>query len=344
MSEAGVLALIPARSGSRGIPDKNIRDFCGKPLLAHTIEQARACPLVDRVIVSTDSKRYAEIARGWGAETPFLRPAEISRGESTDLECFQHALGWLAQHERRIPALCVHLRPTNPNRTAADITRAITVLREHPEWDSLRSVVPAPASPFKMWLAREDGTIFPAATCDLNEAHSLPRQLLPPAYLTNGSVDVIRSRTIIGKGSIAGDCVGAFVMTESHDIDSEAQFERAAVAFRRGDGLPTRKTFCIDIDGVVATQVPDGDYAKAEPISHRIDIINLLHDRGNRIVLFTARGAVTRLDWEDTTRRQLDSWGLLYDELCFGKPPADFYIDDRMLRLEEFDGMLDLER
>jgi N-acylneuraminate cytidylyltransferase len=229
-----VLALIPARSQSKGIPDKNIRDFCGKPLLAHAIEQARACSLVGRVIVSTDSERYAEIARRCGAETPFLRPAEISRDESTDLECFQHALDWLVRHEGCVPELCAHLRPTHPNRTPEQIAQAINLLRAHPEWDSVRSVAPAPESPFKMWFPRSDGTITPAVQSELKDAHSLPRQILPPAFLSNGSVDVIRSRTILEKHSMAGDLVGALVMLESHDIDTPEQMERAALAFRQG--------------------------------------------------------------------------------------------------------------
>lgn len=228
-----VLALIPARSQSKGIPDKNVRDFCGKPLLAHTIEQARACPLIGRVIVSTDSERYAEIARTYGADTPFLRPAEISRDESTDLECFEHALGWLARHEGRVPELCVHLRPTHPIRPPGVIAQAVDLLRQHPDWDSVRSVFLAPDSPFKMWLARGDGTIEPVATCEIPDAHSLPRQTIPPAYLSNGSVDVVRSRTILEKHSMAGDRVGALMMAESYDIDTPEQMERAAAAFAR---------------------------------------------------------------------------------------------------------------
>ena len=341
--EGGVLALIPARSGSRAIPDKNIRDFHGKPLLAHSIEQARACPLIDRVIVSTDSERYAEIARRFGAETPFLRPAGISGDGSTDLECFQHALRWLTGHEGAVPAICVHLRPTHPNRTPEQIAQAIMLLQSHPDWDSLRSVTPAPEPPFKMWFPRGDGTIEPAATCALKEAHSLPRQLLPQAYVTNGNVDVIRSRTILEKGMIAGDRVGAFVMKESHDIDTQEQFHRAEAAFQLRGGAPTGKTFCVDIDGVIATILPGGDYAQAEPLGKRIEIINRLRERGNRIVLFTGRDSRTGIDWRETTRRQLDAWGLGYDELRFGKPAADYYIDDRMLSLAELDAFFDAD-
>jgi len=230
---ADAIAIVPARSRSKGIPDKNIRDFCGKPLLAHAIEQATACSRIARVIVSTDSAHYAEIARRWGAEAPFLRPAEISGDQSTDLECFRHVLDWLAHHDGRVPAICAHIRPTYPVRTSAQIQQAIDLLDANPRWDSVRSVTPAAESPFKMWRAGPGGTIVPVATCELRDAHSLPRQLLPQAYLANGCVDVVRSRTVLELDSMAGDCVGALVMAESYDIDTPDELERAAAAFAR---------------------------------------------------------------------------------------------------------------
>lgn len=330
-----VLALIPARSGSKSIPHKNIREFSGKPLLAHSIEQARACPAVSRVIVSTDSEEYARIARSYGAETPFLRPAAISGDTATDLEVFQHALGWLSEHEGRVPGMCVHLRPTHPNRTPEDIERAVRLLGDHPEWDSVRSVVPAPEPPFKMWFLRDDGLLEPVVTTDIPEAHSRPRQTLPPAYLQNASIDVIRSRTILEQHSIAGRRIGAMLMEQFHDIDTPDQFQTAEAAFRWQGGLPTGKTFVVDIDGVLAAIVPGNDYAQATPLHENIARVNRLHAAGNRIVLFTARGSATGLDWRATTERQMREWGVHHHELRFGKPAADFYVDDRMLSLSE---------
>jgi CMP-N,N'-diacetyllegionaminic acid synthase len=128
MTKKQVLALIPARSGSKGIPDKNIATFGGKPMLAHSIEHALQAPSVTRTVVSTDSEVYANIARQWGAECPFLRPAEISGDLSTDLEAIQHALKWLDEHEGYRPQICVHLRPTYPRRRVEDIERCIARL------------------------------------------------------------------------------------------------------------------------------------------------------------------------------------------------------------------------
>lgn len=330
-----VLALIPARSGSKSIPHKNVREFAGKPLMVHSIEQARGCPQVGRVLVSTDSGEYAAIARQHGAETPFLRPMEISGDAATDLEAFQHALRWLAGQEGRVPGLVVHLRPTHPNRTSTQIAEAIQLLQTHPEWDSVRSVVAAPETPFKMWFHRPDGSLEPVIKTDITEAHSRPRQTLPPTFLQNACIDVIRSRTILEKNSIAGERIGAYVMQVLHDIDTPEQMAAAEAAFRWAQGLPSGKTFVFDIDGVIASIVLGNDYALAKPLIGNIARLRRLHARGNKIVLFTARGYVTRIDWSETTRRQMQEWGVPHHELHYGKPAADFYIDDKMLSLAD---------
>jgi CMP-N-acetylneuraminic acid synthetase len=111
-----VLALIPARGGSKGIPRKNIRDFSGYPLIAWSIAAAKQSELVTRVIVSTDDEEIAAVARAWGAETPFLRPAEFAEDKTTDLPVFVHALAWLAENENYRPDVVVQLRPTSPIR------------------------------------------------------------------------------------------------------------------------------------------------------------------------------------------------------------------------------------
>lgn len=303
--------------------------------MAHSIEQARQCSLVGRVIVSTDSEEYATIARAHGAETPFLRPSDIAGDTSTDLEAFQHALHWLAVKEGEVPELVVHLRPTHPNRTPGQIGEAIRLLQSNPKWDSVRSVVPAPETPFKMWFRREDGLLESVIKTDIPEAHSRPRQTLPDTYLQNACIDVIRTRTILERGSIAGSNIGAYVMDVLHDIDTPAQLAAAESAFRWAQGLPKGKTFVIDIDGVIASITPGNDYKQAGPLRENIARINRLFDAGNRIVLLTARGYVTKIDWAETTRRQLAEWGVRHHELHFGKPAADFYVDDKMISLAE---------
>ncbi len=333
-----ILALVPARSQSKRIPSRNLREIGGKPLMARAIEQARACPLIDRVIVSTDSARYADIARSFRAEVPFLRPAEISGDQSTELECFRHALLWLAENEGRVPEVIVHVRPTYPNRTRHQIEDAILLLLDHPDWDSVRSVAPAPVSPYRMWFARPDGSMEPVVLDGaMHRARGEPTGTLPPTYVGNGCVDVIRARTILEKHSMAGDRVGALVMNENREIESMEDFRAAAMMDRFGDRIPNDLTFCFDIDGVIATTVPDDNYTSARPIRERIAIINRLHDLGNHIVVFTGRGSSTGLNWRELTRLQLDEWGVKYHELRFGKPVADYYVDDRGLGVDELE-------
>lgn len=222
-----VLALIPARSGSKSIPDKNIRPLTGKPLMAWSIAHALSAKAVTRTIISTDSPEYAAIARQYGAEAPFLRPPEISGDMATDLEAFQHALNWLKENEGYLPDVCVHLRPTHPVRNPADIDRMVGILAGNPELDSVRSVAPAPETPFKMWFREPTGLLRPVVECDVPEAYNQPRQRLPQTYLQNASIDVVRARVILEQNSMTGRRIFGYVMDANYDIDEEAQLERA---------------------------------------------------------------------------------------------------------------------
>ncbi len=228
------LALIPARSGSKSLPHKNVRDFAGKPLLAHSIEQALAAHAVDRVIVSTDSAEYAAIARNYGAETPFLRPAELATDDATDLVVFRHALDWLREHEGWEPDIVVHLRPTYPRREPADIDRVVELLAGDPGLDSVRSVAPAAETPFKMWTRDADGRLRPVADLG-NEAYNQPRQRLPVAYLQNACLDAVRARVIIDQASMTGRRIHGYLMDENFDIDTAADFQRARDACLQTD-------------------------------------------------------------------------------------------------------------
>jgi len=328
----GVLAVIPARSGSKSIPHKNIRRFHGLPLLAHSVIDARESALITRVIVSTDSDEYARVGREFGAETPFLRPAEISGDLSTDLEVFVHALEWIEREEGYRPALCVHLRPTYPLRKVADIDAMIQILLDNPHLDSARSVVPAPDTPFKMWFRDASGALQPAVPGPIPDAHNLPRQALPPVFLQNACIDVVRSRVILERRSMTGDRVYGYLMNENFDIDTEHDFQTADAVVAFGQTKrPARRTLCIDIDGVLATIVPPNRYHDAEPLHDAIASVNELFDAGHEIVLFTARGSATGIDWHDLTERQMREWGVRYHRLVFGKPAADYYVDDRAL-------------
>ncbi len=216
-----VLALIPARGGSKGIPRKNLIAVNGRPLIAYSIDQAKASRHIGRVIVSTDDEEIAEVAARHGAEVPFRRPAEFAQDLSPDIDAFRHALQWLERHEQYRPELVVHLRPTGPVRRVRLIDAAIGEILRHPDADSLRSVAWPAQTPYKMWRIAADGYLEPLVRLkDVAEPYSMPRQMLPEVFWQNGYVDVIRSRTILEQGSMAGRRVVPFVVNEpNYEID-----------------------------------------------------------------------------------------------------------------------------
>jgi len=215
-----ILALIPARGGSKGVPRKNILSMLGRPLIAWSIHHAQKSKHVTRIIVSTDDEEIAQVATEWGAEVPFIRPPDLAQDLSTDIEVFQHALQWLKDTEGYNPDLVVHLRPTGPARRIAKVDEAIEVMLAHPAADSLRSVSLATQTPFKMWFL-DDEFMHPVASLEgVKDSHSLPRQMLPKAYWQNGYVDITRPHTVLEKKSMVGDNPLPYVVDEIvHDVD-----------------------------------------------------------------------------------------------------------------------------
>jgi N-acylneuraminate cytidylyltransferase len=223
-----VLAVIPARGGSKGIPKKNIKPILGKPLLAWSISAAQASRYIDRTIVSTDSEEIAEVARRWGAEAPFLRPPQFARDDTPDLPVFAHCLAWLEEQEGYEPDLIAHLRPTGPLRTGREIDEAIELLVSHPEADSVRSVQQPSKPPFKMWRPQGDYIVPFAALGGIKDSHTMPRQLLPVVYETTADIGVCRTKTILEKKSVIGDVVLPYLLKRpTADIDQEIDFEIA---------------------------------------------------------------------------------------------------------------------
>lgn len=333
-----ILAIIPARSGSKSIPHKNITSILGKPLIAYSIEHALNSRLINRVIVSTDSQYYADVAKKHGAEVPFLRPTAIADDNSLDIEFFYHALNWLQENENYIPDICVQLRPTHPVRDPKDIDNMINLLLDDPKADSVRSIVENKSfTPYKMW--RFDGErLIPLLSLEnIKEPYNSPRQILPKTYLQNASIDVIRTSCILNKNSLSGDYVLGYVMNGDFDIDYVEDLEKVQNYFAKqglvGSKIKNKK-ICFDIDGVLASLTPGNDYSKAMPIQNNIDILNELYPH-NHIVLFTARGSETGIDWKEVTQNQMNAWGVKYHELRFGKPGADMFIDDRAVNIND---------
>lgn len=229
-----ILAFIPARSGSKRIPKKNIILLRGKPLIAYTIEAAKRSKYINRIVVSTDSKEIADIAKKFDAEVPFLRPSNISKADSTEMEFFSHALDWFIENEDYIPDLIVLLYPTSPFRKAESIDKAIEEMLKNPEADSLRSIRLCSEHPYKMWII-EDGYLKPFVKTEDPNIHTLSYHLFPKVYIQNANIYITKPSTIKNKKSPTGDIIIPFVMDEleSIDINNPLDFQLAEIVMIR---------------------------------------------------------------------------------------------------------------
>lgn len=234
-----ILAVIPARGGSKGIPRKNIKLLAGKPLIAWTIDEAKKSKHLTRVIVSTDDEEIADVAREHGAEVPFLRPKDISGDLATDVEFLQHALDHFRETEGYIPEIILRLPPTSPLRTVEDIDRGIEALLNDPDADASRPIMEAPKHPYKMWKLSEDGKylepFLDKSFTGFDEPHNLPRQLFPKVHIHTGAMDVVRRKTIEEQKSTSGSKLAHFFMDplNSINIDHPIDFEIADILMQR---------------------------------------------------------------------------------------------------------------
>ena len=217
-----VLAIIPARGGSKGIPRKNLVPVAGKPLVVHSIEHALAARCVERVIVSTDDPEIADVARAAGAEVPFLRPAELAGDTVLDHPVFVHVLERLARDEGYAPQLVLHLRPTAPRRLPGWIDAACALLRDDPRADSVRSVSPPTQHPYRMFRLDAEGYLDPLFKHEHPAPYLLRRQDLPAMWYYNCVIDVTRPRTILEKGSMTGDRIRPYAMNAEDVVDVDS--------------------------------------------------------------------------------------------------------------------------
>ena len=216
------IALIPARQGSKRVPGKNVRVLCGHPTLAYTIAPAIESGVFDAVIVSTDSEETAAIARHYGAEVPFLRPAAFATDTSPDIEWVEYTLRELATRGRSWDAFSL-LRPTSPFRTPDTIRRAWRQFKSEAGADSLRAVELCTQHPAKMWIV--DGNrmrpLLEQPEPRNQPWHSTPYQALPPVYVQNASLEIAWTRVALEQRTIAGDVLMPFITQgyEGFDIN-----------------------------------------------------------------------------------------------------------------------------
>jgi N-acylneuraminate cytidylyltransferase len=225
-----VLAVVPARGGSKGVPRKNLQLLGGKPLVAHAVEVGRAARYVTRVLCSTDDADIADAARAAGAEVPFIRPAELARDTSEDWPVFMYALEWLQREEQWAPDLVVNLRPTSPLRRPSHVDQAIELLLDTGA-DSVKAVCLARQHPHKMWLRQPDGGIEPFLKTPFRLQHGpdVPRAQLEDVYWQNGVVDVTRREVILEQRVMIGRRVAGLVtdLADSIDIDTPLDLQLA---------------------------------------------------------------------------------------------------------------------
>ena len=220
-----IIGLIPARSGSRGVPAKNIKPLAGYPLIAYSIIASRLSSRIERTIVSTDSREFAGIALTFGAEVPFLRPAEISRDNSLDIEYVKHTLDWFQTHEGLQPEYLVILPPPTPLRDPALIDKAIEKIMQNKEATSLRSACETGESPYKLFGIENDYYVGLFPNDPRPEYYNLPRQTFPPVYHPNGYVDIVKSQTVTNLGTLHGPRILSFVTPDVGELDRPEDFD-----------------------------------------------------------------------------------------------------------------------
>ncbi|MEA3272489.1 MAG: acylneuraminate cytidylyltransferase family protein [Patescibacteria group bacterium] len=222
-----ILAVIMARGGSKGLPGKNIKPLLGKPLLAYTIEEAKKSKYINRIVLSTDYEDIAEVGRQYGAEVPFMRPAELAEDHVLDFPVLKHAVEWLEENENYKPDIILLLVPTAPLKKAEHIDHGIKIMIDNPDADSVRSVVKSPKHPLKCW--KLDGNTLemfvPKDAHGFDEPYNMPRQKLPKAYINNGTIEAMRYSTLMNKNSTTGDKILGFEMPAENSVNVDDEFD-----------------------------------------------------------------------------------------------------------------------
>ena len=219
-----IYAIIPARSGSKGVPNKNIKKLAGFSLLKWSINACKKCKMIDRIIVNTDSEEYAKEAMDSGAEIPFIRPKEISGDFSTDFQFISHSLNWFRMNDIE-PSLIVHIRPTTPLRDPIIIDKAIKLFINKNDSSSLRSVHKMSESAYKSFEISSSGFLKLVGSMSSSiDVANKPRQTFNETYIANGYVDVLSVDFINANKQLHGDKAIPFETPISHEVDTIEDF------------------------------------------------------------------------------------------------------------------------
>ena len=230
INDKKLLAIIPARGGSKGLPGKNIKELCGKPLIAWTIEQARSCSNIDRILVSTDDREIAEVAKKYGAEVPFMRPPELASDSAATIDVIFHTIHWLKKCEDYQAEYILLLQPTSPLRTSGDIDSAIGMLKDK-NAQAVVSVCETEHHPWWSNILPEDGNMKDFIRPDILNKR---RQDLPVFYRLNGAIYLAKTDYLSEQNSFFGPDTFAYKMFKerSVDIDSDLDFKLVSLLFQ----------------------------------------------------------------------------------------------------------------
>ena len=210
-----VMGLILARGGSKGLPRKNILPLAGKPLIGYTIEVARASTVLDRVVVSTDDQEIAGVAKRYGADVPFYRPADLAEDDTSVFPAILHALTWLSEHEGYDPGYVMLLQPTSPFRTVEDIEGAVSLaVRKHA--DAVVSVSRVRQHPYWSKQMSEDGRLISQYP---PEHAAFRRQDLPPLYVPNGAIYLVLRSVLLEKETVYTERTYGYVIPAERSLD-----------------------------------------------------------------------------------------------------------------------------
>lgn len=214
------IAIIPARSGSKGLKDKNIKMLCGRPLLAYTIEAAKASGCFDEIMVSTDSKAYAQIAKDWGASVPFLRSPALATDTVSTWDAVKEVLAFYKDQGRDFDAVAL-LQPTSPLRTAADIQAGFALMNEK-NANAIIGVCEMDHSPLWANTLPEDGSLNGFIRPEVAKA---PRQSLAPYYRINGALYLLKTAHLLQAEALYEDRGFALIMDKTHSVDIDDQLD-----------------------------------------------------------------------------------------------------------------------
>jgi N-acylneuraminate cytidylyltransferase/CMP-N,N'-diacetyllegionaminic acid synthase len=216
-----ILAIIPARGGSKGVPRKNVCLLAGKPLIAWTIEAAKQSDLLDRIVLSTDAEYITEVAQTYGINVPFLRPVELAQEDTPGIAPVLHAVSWLEQNESYYPDYVLVLQPTSPFRTSSDIDAAIRLAQQN-QADGVVSVVPVHQHPYWTKCISDDGRLVDFLPLEKDYPR---RQDLPPVYALNGAIYLVKREVLLEQQTYYTERTFAYIMPPERSLDIDTSWD-----------------------------------------------------------------------------------------------------------------------